>query len=80
MYIKVYRLRLLKNTGVTMLTLSDLNINMSLGQNSFLIKINGIVNKVCAIYSLFEIVTLLLQPGLVFADCQQLRLSLLKAA
>lgn len=35
---------------------------------------------VCAIYSLFEIVTLLLQSGFVFADRQQLRLSLLKAA
>lgn len=75
MYIKVYTTQKYRGYHDPVL-----NINMSLGQNSFLIKINGIVNKVCAIYSLFEIVTLLLQAGLVFADCQQLRLSLLKAA
>lgn len=34
----------------------------------------------CVVNLLFQIVTLLLQSGLVFADSQQLRLSFLKAA
>lgn len=49
-------------------------------QNRFIIKIIYSTIVKPAIYSLFEIVALLLQSGLVFANCQQLRLSLLKAA